>query len=118
MTVDINVLKAAGLTDEQIDLAIRTVAGGLIPPEVHVIGPTVEAVPAEPVAVPQARDASDYRTPVSPEPEPVEKSTASEPDVPPASDWTVVEAVASQAVKPSRSVLHAALDAFLDAAGF
>ena len=101
MTVDINALKAAGLTDEQIDW----------------LGLPAEAVPAEPPAVPQARDASDYRTPVSPEPEPGEKSTPSEPDVPPVSE-TVVEPVAPQAVKPSRSVLHAALDAFLDAAGF
>jgi len=102
MTVDRNALKAAGLTDEQID--------GLFPPD--------EAVPAEPVAVPQARDASDFRTPVSPEPEPVEKSTPSEPDVLPPASETVVEPVAPQAIKPSRSVLHAALDAFLDAAGF
>ena len=92
MTVDRNALKAAGLTDAQIDF----------------LGLSAEAVPAEPVAVPQARDASDFRTPVSPEPEPVEKSTPSEPDVlPPV-----------QVIKPSRSVLHAALDAFLDAAGF
>ena len=102
MTVDINALKAAGLTDEQIDW----------------LGLPAEAVPAEPPAVPQARDASDYRTPVSPEPEPVEKSTPSESDALSPVSETVVEAVAPQAVKPSRSVLHAGLDAFLDAAGF
>ena len=102
MIFDIDALKEAGLTDEQIDF----------------LGLSAEAVPAEPVAVPQARDASDFRTPVSPEPEPVEKSTPSEPDVLPPASETVVEPVAPQAVKPSRSVLHAALDAFLDAAGF